>query len=756
MANPHTTTDDWPALLQERFQPIEVLARGRISTVWKARDDQHQRPVALKILHPHLADKASIRQRMRRELATVRRLHHPAIIDIFDVLEGPNQAVLVMEWVDGLSLREHLQTSGPMSWEEARSFLKPLLEAIGQAHERGIWHRDLSSDHIMIDRQGDGRIVGFGMARVNELVGLTQHTRLLGSLEAMAPERLLGLDYDGRADLYSLGAVAHELLIGHGPTDGSMQQSFSRATRLSAADGPQLDLPEDLPEQAHYFLERALMGDPSLRFATADQMARALDDEGHRDLWEAWSARTHQPCPDCQAPLIDGLQRCIQCGHELQRLFDHPGDGEFILSIIPPSELEKDDWSVEEQPSKQLPSPHLTQRQHDQLLGLINDHVDTRRACPDSHLLLWPPYVLADQLTMEDLKRMHLALKERSIPHRVYPDHVRAALIGEERSVVITTHDYPYGQRPDLPLSDDIDRTVFFLFILMPILITASITSFFITEAFVVVIVIMAAGLNALIARNFHITSTHAVGVILLFFFFPMVFIFPDYLLGTLVSLLCFPLAFVTSRYSLNFIAQRIAARRSLSNDPDEHHGRALLSAQHLQQDRPTSGGLHLPEETAKTLQRCQHAPLRAQLHDLLALATRLADEARLEDQDAFTELLRTVLDTTQALDDLLTHIDGESTADLHARLEQADDEATRQQLLQAIDERDDTLQRITALRSILQTTRGALLDLAYQAHQTPIRTTSSFQDRVTNALEDIEINLSAALEAHDLAPEAS
>ncbi|MFW5967305.1 MAG: protein kinase domain-containing protein, partial [Persicimonas sp.] len=383
----------------EGFTFREELAEGRMSKVVRAVEEKSGRTVALKILHEHLVDEEPIRRRLRRELAAVRRLDHPAIVQVEELIEEDDVVALVLEYVDGETVRERVERKGPLDWREAKPILDSVLAGLQEAHEAGIWHRDLNAEHILIDQEGRGRIVGFGMARVDELVGLTMHTRVLGALEAMAPERVLGLEYDGRADLYSVGAVAHEMLLGHPPTGGTMQAAFSHASTEQKVDE---DLPDDLPPPARYILERSLVGDAAARFATASQMRRALDGVYDEKMWRTWTTRESTRCPECDAPVIVALGECVECGHDLRRLVRQPGRGEYYLEIISPHEaFIPDVWFEHNSEPDYLPNDEMVA-----LMELLGAYQDTRPRANWATQYRDPPYLLFAELTREDVERV--------------------------------------------------------------------------------------------------------------------------------------------------------------------------------------------------------------------------------------------------------------------------------------------------------------------------------------------------------------
>lgn len=402
--------------LTSRFSLEREVAKGRMSTLYEAVEEGTGRRVAVKVLHDHLRQNESVRQRLRRELAAVRRLDHPAILRIEDLIETDDVMALVMEFVDGVPVREFVRQKGAQSWEVTKEIIDEAAEALEHAHDRGILHRDLSAHHVLITPEGGVKIVGFGMARVDELVGLTMHTRVLGALEAMAPERILGMSYDGRADIYSLGSVAWELLTGHPIFDGGMSQAFSLATDSSSFFRQESEsLPPELPAQARYVLERALARDPGVRFATFAQMRRALDGDYDVALWNAWTARQTEFCPQCETPIIDGFSHCIECDFEFRRLIQEPGAGDSMIQIISSYEAHtKDVWFEANTEARTL-----TETQFRSLMEFLQRYDDTAALADGSWEYYWPPYFLFNRLERREAERISELLAEVGVHNKV-------------------------------------------------------------------------------------------------------------------------------------------------------------------------------------------------------------------------------------------------------------------------------------------------------------------------------------------------
>src|SRR5690554_6242420 len=398
--------------INNRYQREEILGQGRLSTVCRARDLQTGRTVALKILQPHLRAQASIVQRFKREMAAVQRLDHNAIIRIFDIVETPEHLALVMEFAPGVDLKTWVQTHGAMPPERITPIALTLLDALAQAHARGILHRDLNLSNIILDAENNDHIevIDFGLARVDELVGLTMHTRVLGTLETMAPEAVLGKSIDAQADVFSVGAMLYELVTARPLHDGRMSSGLAFATRDNYLESVRSTLTkplkDDFPELFQTIL-RALAPDPTLRFATAAQMADALRGYYDARTWRALENRPALSCEQCERPLLAGSIACVYCGHTPNQLIRDPGKDAYRVAIIRPMNLGA-------HTPYQLPPKKLRALYEE--LGRYDDTRSVLQADPGE---LTPPFTLFDNLAHADAKRVGRLLANRNIRHAI-------------------------------------------------------------------------------------------------------------------------------------------------------------------------------------------------------------------------------------------------------------------------------------------------------------------------------------------------
>ena len=227
-------------LILDRYRLLERIARGGSAEVWRARDEQLDREVAVKRLHPHLVPDEASRKRLAAEARAAAGLSHPVIVGIYDVDATGDSPALVMELVDGESLATRIARSGPLPAAEAASVAADVADALFHAHQRGVIHRDVKPGNVLLARDGRTRLVDFGIAHslAPSAERLTLTGTVIGTLHAMAPEQLTDGPITPRTDLYGLGVVLHEALTGRLPYAASSPVALADAQR---AGPPQLD-----------------------------------------------------------------------------------------------------------------------------------------------------------------------------------------------------------------------------------------------------------------------------------------------------------------------------------------------------------------------------------------------------------------------------------------------------------------------------------------------------------------------------------
>lgn len=254
------------------------LGRGGMGAVYLARDVQLDRPVAIKFLPPDLAARPDLRARFLQETRTAASFSHPNIVPVHAVEERDKVLCFVMGYVDGETLSRKVQRSGPLPVGEAVRLLQEAAWALSYAHGRGIIHRDVKPDNILIDR-GSGRamITDFGISRSQDATaGLTMVGEVVGTPQFMSPEQATGEHVDGRSDLYSLGVAGFFALTGRYPFSASSTQGYLAAHITKPA--PRVaTLRPDLPASLSSAIDRLLEKEPARRFQTGEELAEHLD-----------------------------------------------------------------------------------------------------------------------------------------------------------------------------------------------------------------------------------------------------------------------------------------------------------------------------------------------------------------------------------------------------------------------------------------------------------------------------------------------
>src|ERR1700687_3075558 len=204
-------------LLGARYRVLRILGQGGMGAVYQARDQELDRTIALKVIRPERASIPGILARFKQELILSRNVTHKNVIWIFDLGEAEGTKFITMEYVEGEDLRAILRRKGKFHSKEAVAVIQQICRALEAAHSEGVIHRDLKPQNVMRDPQGRVVVMDFGLARSLESDGMTQTGALVGTLEYMSPEQALGASLDQRSDLFAVGLIFYELLIGKAP-----------------------------------------------------------------------------------------------------------------------------------------------------------------------------------------------------------------------------------------------------------------------------------------------------------------------------------------------------------------------------------------------------------------------------------------------------------------------------------------------------------------------------------------------------------
>jgi eukaryotic-like serine/threonine-protein kinase len=265
------------ATLAGRYTVERELGRGGMATVYLARDVLLDRLVAIKVLLPELAVRPELRERFLRETRTAASFSHPNIVPVHAVEETPTLLFFVMGYVDGETLTQVVRRHGPLTAAAAARLIQEVAWALSYAHGRGVVHRDVKPDNILLERAtGRAMVTDFGIARAFATSGLTQVGEVVGTPHFMSPEQAAGEQVDGRSDLYSLGIASFFAVTGRLPFDGESAQAIL-AMHLSRPAPPILELRPDLPTPLSATIDRCLAKAPEDRFARGEELVDALE-----------------------------------------------------------------------------------------------------------------------------------------------------------------------------------------------------------------------------------------------------------------------------------------------------------------------------------------------------------------------------------------------------------------------------------------------------------------------------------------------
>ncbi len=269
-------------LLADRYRLESRIAAGGMATVWLARDEVLARPVAVKLLHPHLARGPSFLQRFKQEAIAAARLSHPRIVSIFDTgaASSPDEEsarpFIVMEYCSGGTLASLLADEGPLDPDRAIAVASDICDALGHAHRFGIVHRDVKPANILLTGEGELKVADFGIAKAAfDTTDLTRTGSILGSVSYISPEQIEGGEPDQRSDIYALGVLLYELLAGRPPFVGENHLGVAMA-HVHEQPPSLRGLRAQIPRRTEQVVMKALSKDPEQRFSSTEDMRLAL------------------------------------------------------------------------------------------------------------------------------------------------------------------------------------------------------------------------------------------------------------------------------------------------------------------------------------------------------------------------------------------------------------------------------------------------------------------------------------------------
>ena len=263
--------------LDGRYEIQEIIGVGGMAVVYKAYDNIDDRIVAIKILKEEFLANEEFRRRFKNESKAIAVLSHPNIVKVYDVSFGDKLQYIVMEYIDGITLKEYIEQQKVINWKEALHFTTQILRALQHAHDKGIVHRDVKPQNIMLLQNGNIKVADFGIARFSRNETRTMTESAIGSVHYISPEQARGEITDEKADIYSVGVVLYEMLTGQLPFQSDNAVSVAIMQLQSDATRPR-DINPDIPVGLEQITLKAMQKNPRDRYQSAAEMLLDLDE----------------------------------------------------------------------------------------------------------------------------------------------------------------------------------------------------------------------------------------------------------------------------------------------------------------------------------------------------------------------------------------------------------------------------------------------------------------------------------------------
>lgn len=262
-------------MLDDRYEILEVIGEGGMAIVYRALDHRLNRDVAVKIMRDEMAADEEFRRRFCTESHAVAMLSHPNIVAVYDVSHNDNVEYIVMELVDGITLKQYIERKGVVAWKEVVHFTKQISKALAHAHERGIIHRDIKPQNIMLLRDGTIKVGDFGIAALENEV-YENNGEAIGSIHYIAPEQARGERPDARSDIYSLGVMMYEMLTGGLPFTGNTLGEIA-VQHMNAKPVPPHEKNPEIPLELERITLKAMSAELSERYQSANELLSDLE-----------------------------------------------------------------------------------------------------------------------------------------------------------------------------------------------------------------------------------------------------------------------------------------------------------------------------------------------------------------------------------------------------------------------------------------------------------------------------------------------
>jgi len=290
-----------------RYQILQILGEGGMGAVYKAKDLELNRVIALKVIRPELASNPEILQRFKQELILARQVTDRNVIRIFDLGEAAGIKFITMEYVEGQSLYQILKDKGKLPVSEAIDIMRQMLSGLQAAHREGVIHRDLKPGNIMRDAQGRVVVMDFGLARSLAGDGMTRTGTMMGTMEYMSPEQAQAKELDARSDIFTSGLICYELLTGKMPYHADSVVA-SLLKRMQERAAPPSDWDATIPQPVSELVSKCLERDPAERWQSAQEILDRIDEiQGKRPM----SVLTSRPPVSLTAPPVSGAQGAV-------------------------------------------------------------------------------------------------------------------------------------------------------------------------------------------------------------------------------------------------------------------------------------------------------------------------------------------------------------------------------------------------------------------------------------------------------------
>ncbi len=299
-------------MLDNRYEILEVIGIGGMAVVYKAKCHRLNRFVAIKVLKDEYAQDREFRQRFHDESQSVAMLSHPNIVAVYDVSRSGDIDYIVMELIEGITLKEYLARRGPLSWQETTFFSMQIAKALEHAHSRGVIHRDIKPQNIMLLRDGTVKVADFGIARHMAQQKTDNISEAIGSVHYVSPEQARGSHIDNRADIYSFGVVMYEMLTGRLPFEGDSAISVA-LQHINSIPLPPSDYVPGIPQALEAITMKAMSPSLSRRYTSAGEMYADLESFKNDPTFTVELSKEEMTIP-YNEPEIDATRKLTNTG----------------------------------------------------------------------------------------------------------------------------------------------------------------------------------------------------------------------------------------------------------------------------------------------------------------------------------------------------------------------------------------------------------------------------------------------------------